>query len=68
MKPVKETPKLKARIEHLSFQSGKTYMDIEAHTNYVDISICGTENEKFSVTLEEWQEIHQQVVKLLKQI
>jgi hypothetical protein len=58
---------LKTRIEHLSFQSGKTYMDIEVHTDCIYISIGGIENEKFYVTLEEWKQINKNVVKLLKQ-
>jgi len=42
---------LKVRIEQLSFESCGTYMDVVVHTDYVDITIGGTENEKFSVTL-----------------
>jgi hypothetical protein len=55
------------RIEQLSFESNGVYMDVEAHTDYVDISIGGTENEKFSVTLADWKIINEQVTKLLKQ-
>lgn len=67
MNSSKKQPAIKTRIEHISFESNGEYMDIEAHTDYVDISIGGTENIKFSVTIEEWQEINEQVVKLLKQ-
>jgi hypothetical protein len=56
----------KIRIEHLSFESYGEYMDVEAHDGYVDISIGGIENTKFSVTLEEWKKINKQIVKLLK--
>lgn len=42
-------------------------MDIECHIEYVDISIGGTENEKFSVTLKEWERINKSIVKMLKQ-
>jgi hypothetical protein len=67
MKPPKETPELKVRIEQLSFESHGVYMDIEAHAEYADITIGGSENEKFSVTYDQWQVINQYVVKLLKQ-
>lgn len=63
----KKEPELKIRIEHLSFESNSDYMDIESHDGYVDISIGGMENTKFSVDLEQWQIINQHVVKLLKQ-
>jgi hypothetical protein len=59
---------LKIRIEHISFEINGTYMDIEAHTDYVDITIGGTENEKFSVTLEEWDIINKKVIEILKQV
>jgi hypothetical protein len=58
---------LKVRIEHLSFDSHGKYMDVEAHADYVDITIGGTENEKFSVTLDDWKIIDVEVRKLLKQ-
>jgi hypothetical protein len=58
---------LKIRIEHISFEINGAYMDIEAHTDYVDITIGGTENEKFSVTLEEWDIINKKVIEILKQ-
>jgi len=67
MKPAKETISLKTKIEHISFQSNHTYMDVESHEGYVDITIGGIENEKFSVTLEEWKHIHEQVFKLFGQ-
>jgi hypothetical protein len=31
MKPAKETISLKTKIEHISFQSNHTYMDVESH-------------------------------------
>lgn len=55
------------RIEHLSFESEGSYMDVQFHDGYVDITIGGPENEKFSVTLEQWGEINLQVIKMLKQ-
>jgi hypothetical protein len=58
---------LKVRIEQLSFESCGTYMDVVVHTDYVDITIGGTENEKFSVTLEDWKIINQKILELLKQ-
>jgi len=67
MKIGKPESTVKTRIEHISFEIGGKYMDIEAHTDYVDITIGGVENEKFSVTLEEWHEINQQIIKMLKQ-
>jgi len=65
--PKKSEDVLKVRIEQLSFQSNGTYMDVVAHIDYVDITIGGTENETFSVTLEDWKKINKQVLKLLKQ-
>jgi hypothetical protein len=67
MNSQKEQSSIKTRIEHISFESEGDYMDVESHDGYVDISIGGVENTKFSVTLEQWQEINAQVVKLLKQ-
>lgn len=67
MNSQKEQSSIKTRIEHVSFESEGDYMDVESHDGYVDISIGGVENTKFSVTLEQWQEINAQVVKLLKQ-
>lgn len=67
MNSQKEQSSIKTRIEHVSFESEGDYMDVESHDGYVDISIGGVENTKFSVTLEQWQEINSQVVKLLKQ-
>ncbi len=58
---------IKTRIEQISFESNNTYMDVESHDGYVDITIGGTEGEKFSVTLVEWQEISAQIIKILKQ-
>jgi hypothetical protein len=63
----KEKSTVKVRIEQLSFEVNGTYMDIVAHTDYIDITIGGVENEKFSVELKEWLEINKQIVKLLKQ-
>ena len=67
MKSGKPESTIKTRIEHISFESQGSYMDVEFHDGYVDISIGGPENEKFAVTLEEWQEISEHVVKILKQ-
>lgn len=64
---VSDNINLKTRIEHISFQSINEYMDIESHDGYVDISIGGTENAKFAVTLEEWQHINVKVLELFKQ-
>lgn len=36
-------------------------------SEYVELVVVGQENEKLSVTLEEWQEINALVVKMLKQ-
>ena len=66
-KPAKDPIFLKVKIEHLSFESQGIYMDIESRDGYVDISIGVTENEKFSVTLEEWHIINENVLKILKQ-
>ena len=63
----KTHPTLKTRIEHISFESNNEYMDIELHTDYIDITIGGTENSKFSVTLEEWVHINGTVIELFKQ-
>ena len=58
---------IKVRVEQISFESNGQYMDVVAHTDYVDITIGSTENESFSVTLEDWQKINQEVLKILKQ-
>jgi len=58
---------IKVRIEHLSFEVNGKYMDVEAHTDYVDITVGGNENEKISVTLDDWKIIDTEVRKLLKQ-
>ena len=58
---------IKVRVEQISFESAGRYMDVVAHTDYVDITIGGTENEKFPVTLEDWKKINQEVLKILKQ-
>jgi hypothetical protein len=58
---------LKVRIEQLSFESCGEYMDVIAHTDYVDVTIGGVENAKFPVTLEDWKIIDAEVRKLLKQ-
>ena len=63
----KEEKLIKVRIEHLSFESCGEYMDVIAHTDYVDITIGGEENAKFPVTLEDWEIIDVEVRKLLKQ-
>lgn len=65
-KPVEDKP-IVVRIEQLSFESNGTYMDVEAHVDYVDITIGGIENEKFSVTLADWKIINEHVTKLLMQ-
>jgi hypothetical protein len=67
MKPTKEPISLKTKIEHISFQSENIYMDVESHEGYVDITIGGIENEKFSVTLEEWHIINKKVIEILIQ-
>jgi hypothetical protein len=59
--------KMKTRIEHISFECQGEYMDVESHIDYVDITIGGTDNAKFSVTLEEWAIINKKVLELLKQ-
>ena len=58
---------IKVRVEQISFESAGQYMDVVAHTDYVDITIGGTENEKFSVELEDWKIITQKVFELLEQ-
>lgn len=63
----KNNSSLKIRIEHLSFESAGRYMDVEAHIDYVDITIGGVENEKFSVTLEDWEIINMEIRKMLQQ-
>jgi len=67
MKPSKDLVDLKVKIEQLSFESHGTYMDVESHDGYVDITIGGIENEKFSVTLEEWQIINEHMLKMFNQ-
>lgn len=67
MKKMKNKSSIKVRIEHVSFDSSSEYMDIVAHTDYVDITIGGIENSKFSVTLEDWEIINKKVVELLNQ-
>jgi hypothetical protein len=67
LKKMKNSSDLKIRIEQISFESNGEYMDIITHTDYVDITIGGTENSKFSVTLEDWKIINKKVVELLKQ-
>ena len=59
---------LKTKIEHISFENEYEYMDIELRVDYIDISIGGTENSKFPVTLEEWKHINKTVLQLFKQI
>jgi hypothetical protein len=58
---------IKVRIEQLSFESCGEYMDVQVHDGYVDITIGGVENEKFSVELEDWKIITQRVFELLEQ-
>jgi hypothetical protein len=65
---IKSSSTIITRIEHISFQSNNEYMDIERHEGYIDISIGGTENAKFSVTPEDWEEINQKVLELFKQM
>jgi len=67
MKPPKESILLKTKIEHISFQSDNTYMDVECRAGFVDITIGGIENERFSVTLEEWHIINKKVIEILNQ-
>ena len=59
---------LKTKIEHISFENEYEYMDIELRAGYIDITIGGTENSKFPVTLEEWKHINKTVLQLFKQI
>ena len=54
-------------VEHISFKSQKEWMDIESHIDYINISIGGTENTKFSVILEEWKHINTKVLELFNQ-
>lgn len=65
---VSDNINLKTRIEHISFENGYEYMDIESRIGYIDISIGGIENSKFAVTLEEWKHINKTVLQLFKQI
>lgn len=58
---------IKVRIEQLSFQSCGTYMDVQVHDGYVDITIGGVENEKFSVELEDWKIISKRIFDLIQQ-
>jgi hypothetical protein len=67
MKLNNESISLKTKIEHISFQSDKTYMDVECREGFVDITIGGIENERFSVTLEEWHIINKKVIEILNQ-
>ena len=66
-KPSKDPIELKVKIEQISFESQGTYMDVESRDGYVDITIGGTENEKFSVTIEEWHIINEHMIKMLNQ-
>ena len=67
MKPSKDLVDLKVKIEQISFESHGTYMDVESHDGYVDITIGGIENEKFPVTLEEWEIINEHMLKMFNQ-
>ena len=67
MKPAKDSVNLKVKIEQISFESHGTYMDVESHDGYVDVTIGGIENEKFSITIDEWQIINKKILELLKQ-
>lgn len=67
MKPAKDSDDLKVKIEQISFELHGTYMDVEAHDGYVDITIGGVENEKFSVTLEEWKIVNEHMIKMFNQ-
>lgn len=67
MKPAKDPIALKVKIEQISFELHGTYMDVESHDGYVDITIGGVENEKFSVTLEEWEIINEHMLKMFNQ-
>lgn len=67
MTHAKDSVNLKVKIEQISFESHGTYMDVESHVGYVDITIGGIENEKFSVTLEEWEIINEHMLKMFNQ-
>jgi len=67
MKPAKDSVNLKVKIEQISFESHGTYMDVESHDGYVDVTIGGLENEKFSITLEEWEIINEHMLKMFNQ-
>ena len=67
MTHAKDPINLKVKIEQISFESHGTYMDVESHVGYVDITIGGIENEKFSVTLEEWEIINEHMLKMFNQ-
>ena len=67
MKSAKDPIDLKVKIEQLSFESQGIYMDVESRDGYVDITIGGIENEKFSVTLKEWEIINEHMIKMLNQ-
>jgi hypothetical protein len=60
---------MKTRVEHISFESFGEYMDVQLHIEplSVDITIGGTENSPFNVTLDEWKEINRKVLAMLKQ-
>ena len=58
---------IKVRIEQLSFQSGGEYMDVQVRDGYVDITVGGVENDKFSVTLADWKIITKRIVDLIQQ-
>ena len=67
MKPPKTETNIKFRMEQVSFQSGSAYMDAVVHDGYLDLTIGGTENEKFSITIEDWEIINQKIRELLNQ-
>lgn len=67
MKAAKDSVDLKVKIEQISFESHGTYMDVESRDGYVDITIGGIENEKFSVILEEWEIINEHMIKMFNQ-
>ena len=58
---------IKVRIEQLSFESCGEYMDVQVHDGYVDITIGGVENDKFSVTLADWKIITKRIFDLIQQ-
>jgi len=67
MKKKVDNSSIKVRIEHMSFESNGKYLDVEVHTDYVEISVGGIENEKIALTLQDWKIIDTEVRKVLQQ-